>query len=161
VLTDLAPISDFSPNIAPTFDVAFSGREAVAIRESTGNPSGAYDKGMHADQTTATDVFSTAPVGAPTFATCAAPGLVNLHVPSSDLLTEIIAPPPERNEPTTGPSLPHITDGLIYQPGGTPSSTPVTHAGATAAQLLQALDASGLSVNGSGIKVGVLSDSFN
>jgi len=42
----------------------------------------------------------------------------------------------------------------------------ITHAsigsgGATAAQLQQALDESGLSVNGSGIKVGVLSDSFN
>ena len=33
--------------------------------------------------------------------------------------------------------------------------------GATAAQVQQALDESGLSVNGSGIKVGVLSDSFN
>ena len=33
--------------------------------------------------------------------------------------------------------------------------------GATAAQVQQALDDSGLSVNGSGIKVGVLSDSFN
>jgi len=33
--------------------------------------------------------------------------------------------------------------------------------GATAAQVQQALDENGLSVNGSGIKVGVLSDSFN
>lgn len=33
--------------------------------------------------------------------------------------------------------------------------------GATAAQVQQAIDESGLSVNGSGIKVGVLSDSFN
>ena len=33
--------------------------------------------------------------------------------------------------------------------------------GATAAQVQQALDESGLSVNGSGIRVGVLSDSFN
>jgi len=33
--------------------------------------------------------------------------------------------------------------------------------GATAAQVLQAMDDSGLSVNGSGIKVGVISDSFN
>jgi hypothetical protein len=33
--------------------------------------------------------------------------------------------------------------------------------GATAAQVRQALDESGLSVNGSGVKVGVLSDSFN
>ena len=37
----------------------------------------------------------------------------------------------------------------------------VGSSGATAAQVLAALDDSGLSVNGSGIKVGVLSDSFN
>ena len=46
------------------------------------------------------------------------------------------------------------------------SDAPVTNGhvgsgGATAAQVQQALDESGLSVNGSGIKVGVLSDSFN
>jgi len=46
------------------------------------------------------------------------------------------------------------------------SSSPITEAsvggsGATAAQVQQALDESGLNVNGSGIKVGVLSDSFN
>jgi hypothetical protein len=46
------------------------------------------------------------------------------------------------------------------------SSTPVADAavgpgGATAAQVQQALDESGLSVNGSGVRVGVLSDSFN
>jgi hypothetical protein len=46
------------------------------------------------------------------------------------------------------------------------SSGPVTDAsvgshGANAAQVQQALDESGLSVNGAGIKVGVLSDSFN
>lgn len=133
-MTDLAPVSDFSANIAPTVDVTFSSREERW--ESTGNPSGAYDNGMHADQTTATDVFSR--VGAPTFATWATPGFVGLHEPSLDLLTEITAPPPESNEPATGPSLPHITDSLIYEPGGTPSSTPVAHAsvnatGATAA----------------------------
>ncbi|WP_325372116.1 cadherin-like domain-containing protein, partial [Bradyrhizobium sp.] len=46
------------------------------------------------------------------------------------------------------------------------SSGPITEVGvgsggATAAQVQQALDESGLSVNGSGIKVGVISDSFN
>ncbi len=46
------------------------------------------------------------------------------------------------------------------------TSGPITEAsvgagGATAAQVRQALDESGLNVNGTGIKVGVLSDSFN
>jgi hypothetical protein len=46
------------------------------------------------------------------------------------------------------------------------AGSPVTNSavgsgGATAAQVQEALDESGLSVNGSGIKVGVLSDSFN
>jgi hypothetical protein len=46
------------------------------------------------------------------------------------------------------------------------TSRPITEAsvgatGATAAQVRQALDESGLNVNGTGIKVGVLSDSFN
>ena len=46
------------------------------------------------------------------------------------------------------------------------TSGPITEAavgagGATAAQVQQALDESGLNVNGTGIKVGVLSDSFN
>jgi VCBS repeat-containing protein len=64
------------------------------------------------------------------------------------------------------PSGAYITDGVTYEPVGTFSTGPTTHAavnatGATAAQLQQALDESGLSVNGSGIKVGVLSDSFN
>ena len=50
-------------------------------------------------------------------------------------------PPPELDEPVT--------------------NSQVGSGGATAAQVQQALDESGLSVNGSGIKVGVLSDSFN
>ena len=41
------------------------------------------------------------------------------------------------------------------------TNSQVGSGGATAAQVQQALDESGLSVNGSGIKVGVLSDSFN
>ena len=41
------------------------------------------------------------------------------------------------------------------------TNSQVGSGGATAAQVQQALDDSGLSVNGSGIKVGVLSDSFN
>jgi hypothetical protein len=58
------------------------------------------------------------------------------------------------------------SDGVVHNHAGTLASTSPTQAGvnftgATAAQLLQALDESGLSVNGSGIRVGVLSDSFN
>ncbi len=45
--------------------------------------------------------------------------------------------------------------------GGPITGISVSPTGATGAQLLQALDESGLSVNGSGITVGVLSDSFN
>jgi hypothetical protein len=44
---------------------------------------------------------------------------------------------------------------------GITTSASIGSHGATAAQLQQALDESGLSVNGTGIKVGVLSDSFN
>jgi hypothetical protein len=55
--------------------------------------------------------------------------------------------------------------GLAYlenSPGGSPvTNSGVGSGGATASQVQQALDESGLSVNGSGIKVGVLSDSFN
>src|SRR5579872_1556378 len=46
-------------------------------------------------------------------------------------------------------------------PGAAVTNSAVGSGGATAAQVQQALDESGLSVNGSGIKVGVLSDSFN
>ena len=41
------------------------------------------------------------------------------------------------------------------------TDTSISSSGATGAQVQQALDESGLSVNGSGIRVGVLSDSFN
>ena len=73
---------------------------------------------------------------------------------------------PAGDAPAVAPAGAYITDGVTYEPVGTFSAGPTTHAsvnatGATAAQLQQALDESGLSVNGSGIKVGVLSDSFN
>ena len=48
----------------------------------------------------------------------------------------------------------HGTSGVIANAG-------IGSGGATAAQVQQALNESGLSVNGAGIKVGVLSDSFN
>ncbi len=59
----------------------------------------------------------------------------------------------------------HATAGLanapadLFSTAGTSAS--IGAGGATAAQVQQAIDESGLSVNGSGIKVGVLSDSFN
>ncbi len=46
-------------------------------------------------------------------------------------------------------------------PGDQITSAAAIPGGASAAQLLQALNESGLSVNGTGIKVGVISDSFN
>jgi hypothetical protein len=49
----------------------------------------------------------------------------------------------------------------ISAPGGPITSSTVGSGGATAAQVIQALSETGLSVNGSGIKVGVISDSFN
>jgi VCBS repeat-containing protein len=78
-------------------------------------------------------------------------------------------------EPSVGISTSHIgldintpaasTAVLAHLENG-PAVSPITNAGvgpggATAAQVQQALDESGLSVNGTGIKVGVLSDSFN
>ena len=57
------------------------------------------------------------------------------------------------NPPAEDPHV-TITNAAITDAG-------VGSGGATAAQVQQALDESGLSVNGAGIKVGVLSDSFN
>ena len=48
-----------------------------------------------------------------------------------------------------------------HEASGAITEAAVGSGGATAAQVKAALDESGLSVNGSGIKVGVLSDSFN
>jgi hypothetical protein len=48
-----------------------------------------------------------------------------------------------------------------HETSGTITAANVGAGGATAAQVQQALDESGVNVNGTGIKVGVLSDSFN
>ena len=53
------------------------------------------------------------------------------------------------------------TAGLAFLENSPIANAGVGSGGATAAQVRAALDESGLSVNGSGIKVGVLSDSFN
>jgi hypothetical protein len=81
-------------------------------------------------------------------------------------------PPASGGEATAGLSVSPTTSGFapinmasLANPAAGFHS-PVTSAsigahGATAAQVQQALDDSGVSVNGTGIKVGVLSDSFN
>jgi hypothetical protein len=58
------------------------------------------------------------------------------------------------------------SSAVLASPESSAAGSPIANAGvgaggATAAQVQQALDESGLSVNGGGIKVGVLSDSFN
>jgi hypothetical protein len=67
-------------------------------------------------------------------------------------------------DPVTPASAPVATAGLAdtaHGSSGVITAVGVGAGGATAAQVQQALDESGLSVNGTGIKVGVLSDSFN
>jgi hypothetical protein len=70
-------------------------------------------------------------------------------------------------EVSVAPAGPAIAGGaLAHLANAAYSFDAITNAGvnangATAAQLKQALNESGLSVNGSGIKIGVLSDSFN
>jgi 20S proteasome alpha/beta subunit len=68
----------------------------------------------------------------------------------------------------TGAPAALVSDAIFsgHNPANDPLNGPTTSAGvgphgATAAQVQQALGEGGLSVNGSGIKVGVLSDSFN
>ena len=67
-------------------------------------------------------------------------------------------------EPAT-PALAPIETASLANPAegssGANTNSSVASSGATPAQIKQALDESGLSVNGAGIKVGVLSDSFN
>jgi Subtilase family len=63
--------------------------------------------------------------------------------------------------PTDLPSLANSPASLHGPVANGQTNGHIGSGGATAAQVQQALDESGLSVNGSGIKVGVLSDSFN
>src|SRR5580704_17666047 len=156
LMSDLASVSDFSPR--------FFGGDCVALCHSTGNSTGVDDNGTHADQLLVFDVYSGASVGAPLVANGTRVVVVDVSATPLGQHTPSAASPLITNEPATSPPLTDITDGPIGVPPGTVSSTPATHVnvtGATAAQLLQALGDSGLSVNGSGIKVGVLSDSFN
>jgi hypothetical protein len=61
----------------------------------------------------------------------------------------------------SGAALASLDNPPAGSSGAAITSSGIGADGATAAQVQQALDDSGLSVNGSGIKVGVLSDSFN
>jgi hypothetical protein len=68
---------------------------------------------------------------------------------------------PDPAGPPAPADLPEINDPPAGVSGGAHTNAGIGSGGATAAQVQQALDETGLSVNGAGIKVGVLSDSFN
>jgi hypothetical protein len=82
---------------------------------------------------------------------------------SSPTETAIAHPTPQTGlDPSTtaaGTAVLASLDDSLH--GSAVTNSAVGSGGATAAQVQQALDESGLSVNGAGIKVGVLSDSFN
>ena len=65
----------------------------------------------------------------------------------------LVVPPPSAAEP--------IVSVSVANSAGPVTEISISPSGATRGQLLHALDESGLSVNGTGITVGVLSDSFN
>lgn len=163
--------NDALVNDAPvTVEVTGSGGGAVSFPHGTGGLLVADGAGTHADQTAAFDAngaaTAAAPAGATAFAGTLASGIVDFGGTQFSPQAPVAALPVASDGPTALLSGPYISDGVTYDPAGTFASAPGTHAsvnagGATAAQLLQALDDSGLSVNGSGIKVGVLSDSFN
>jgi hypothetical protein len=58
-------------------------------------------------------------------------------------------------------SLAHLVNPAATLSGGATTNAGIGANGATAAELQQAIDEGGLAVNGFGIKVGVISDSFN
>ncbi|MGP0083064.1 MAG: S8 family serine peptidase, partial [Steroidobacteraceae bacterium] len=91
-------------------------------------------------------------------------GVVGYHIPHAGLDA---AAPSDGGGVTAGVASSAPTDlaSLSNPPAGSVEASYTNSSigpdGATAAQVQQALDESGLSVNGSGIRVGVLSDSFN
>ena len=161
------------------FDFAALSEEAAAILNGSlssggvivrpsgaGSPFGIVDNAMHLDQAALLDVSGAAPVGTSTFAANTTIGFVAYGRVTLDLQVADPASPAAINGALAGPPGAYVGDSVIHDPAGTLASTPATQSGvnitgASAAQLLQALDESGLSVNGSGIRVGVLSDSFN
>ena len=161
-VSDLALLSATSALSVATLNGSFSSSDTIAVPHGTGSFFGISDYAVHVDQAAALDVYAAAPVVTPGFDASRAASFVSYGGPQAP----VAASPAVINDAATDSSAAYITNGLIHDPAGTLSSTPVSHAGvnvtgATAAQLLQALDESGLSVNGSGIRVGVLSDSFN
>ena len=98
-------------------------------------------------------------------------GIVGHHIPHAGL--DAAAPADGGSEvavaasfaPATSTPAPTDLATLANPPEGSVEASNTNSSigpdGATAAQVQQALDESGLSVNGSGIRVGVLSDSFN
>lgn len=78
--------------------------------------------------------------------------------PAPHLEATLLAPAASVAAPLDASTLASLTQGLIDHPV---TSSAVGAQGATAAQVRQALNESGLSVDGTGIKVGVISNSFN
>ncbi|MGD0429710.1 MAG: Hint domain-containing protein [Acetobacteraceae bacterium] len=79
--------------------------------------------------------------------------------PSNERGEAVPAPATPAPVPADVPILTSVAPGTYLETPAANSS--IASSGATAAQVDQALDDSGLSVNGSGITVGILSDSFN
>ena len=147
---DLTPI--------PDLDVPFSYEDAVGIPHGTGSRLGADDNGIHADQSQALGVLDNTLAGTPAFAANAALDFVGFGAVPMDPQPPVAALAAVNNDPATGPSGAHVIDAVNCAPAEMFSSTSTTRAsvnltGANAAQLLQALDGGGLSVNGSGIRV--------
>jgi hypothetical protein len=160
---DLAPFSDA---VAAILNGSISGGDVIARPSGAGSSFGIIENAMHLDQAAVLDLSGAAPVGTSTFAANTAIGLVAYGGTTIDPHVAGTASPAVINGAVASPSGAYINDGAIYDAAEMLASTPVAQAGvnitgATAAQLLQALDEGGLSVNGSGIRVGVLSDSFN
>lgn len=155
---NLAPLSE----VAAILHGSFSSRDVIARPSNAGS----LDDVVHLEQGAVTDLSGAALDATPTFAANATNGFVGyggMPLYPHLIVTASLA---VTNGAADGPSAAYITTGVIHDPNETLESTPVTQAGvnvtgASATQLLQALDESGLSVNGAGVRVGVLSDSFN
>src|ERR1700761_3296954 len=96
----------------------------------------------------------------------AGPFIVTSAVPPPPLPTPVGAAPIDLSatpDLASSAVVPLDNMSMLANPGldGQTTSAAAFPGGATAAQLLQGLTATGLSENGAGIKVGVISDSFN
>jgi hypothetical protein len=139
------------PTPSPTHNAAFS----FAVSASAG----------------ATDAHAVAPVEAPADygahfgPSTAAPTVSCAEAPEASLIAAAFTAAPIVAASPANPAGPSsgafITDAGAGSSGDAITDSAVGASGANAAQVQAALDDSGLSVNGTGIKVGVLSDSFN